>query len=107
MPRASSTRLFRSIAYGCSASASRIFCAPMPPARMKEIIEFVKENNVKTIFFETLATPEVSETIAKETGANTDVLNPIEGLTQEELDANKDYLSIMQDNLKAIENALK
>ncbi|EHL18747.1 metal ABC transporter substrate-binding protein [Peptoanaerobacter stomatis] len=77
------------------------------PARMKEIIEFVKENNVKTIFFETLATPEVSETIAKETGANTDVLNPIEGLTQEELDANKDYLSIMQDNLKAIENALK
>lgn len=75
------------------------------PSRMKDIVEFVKENNVKVIFFETLASPKVSEVIAKETGAGTDVLNPVEGLTQEEEKEGKDYLSIMKDNLKALEKA--
>ena len=77
------------------------------PARMKEIVEFVKENNVKVIFFETLASPKVSEVIAKETGAMTDVLNPIEGLSEDEVKEGKEYISIMKDNLKAIENSFK
>lgn len=76
------------------------------PTKMKEIIEFVKKNNVKVIFFESLASPKVAEVIAKETGATTDMLNPIEGLTEEDIAAGKDYLSIMQDNLEALKNAL-
>ncbi len=75
--------------------------------RMAEIIDFAKDNNIKTIFFEELVSPKVAETIASEIGAVTDVLNPLEGLTQEQLNTGEDYLSIMEKNLEALLNALK
>ncbi|WP_288729607.1 metal ABC transporter substrate-binding protein [uncultured Fusobacterium sp.] len=75
------------------------------PAKMKEIIDFVKEHQVKVIFFESLASPKVAEAIARETGAKTDMLNPIEGLTEEEMASGKDYLSVMRENLEALKKA--
>ena len=75
-------------------------------SRMDEIIKFAKENNVKTIFFEELVSPKVSETIADEIGAKTAVLNPIEGLTDDEISAGEDYFSVMETNLKTLEDAL-
>lgn len=77
------------------------------PKRMAEIVEFVKENNVKVIFFEELVSPKVAESVAKETGATTDVLNPIEGLTEEQLKEGNDYISIMEQNLNSIVKALQ
>ena len=75
-------------------------------SRMDEIIKFAKENNVKTIFFEELVSPKVSETIADEIGAKTAVMNPIEGLTDDEISAGEDYFSVMESNLKTLEEAL-
>lgn len=72
------------------------------PARMKEIIEFAKENQIKTIYFEELVSPKVAETIAEEIGAKTSVLNPLEGLNDEQLKAGEDYFSIMEENLTAL-----
>ncbi|MFC2424789.1 MAG: metal ABC transporter solute-binding protein, Zn/Mn family [Fusobacterium polymorphum] len=74
---------------------------------LKNPEKYIKKNNVKVIFFETLTSDKVSKTIASETGAKTDVLNPVEGLTKEEMDAGKDYLSIMEENLKALEKSFK
>ncbi|NGZ77825.1 metal ABC transporter substrate-binding protein [Saccharibacillus alkalitolerans] len=73
---------------------------------MAEVIEFAKEHDVKTIFFETLVSSQVAEAIASEIGAKTDVLNPLEGLTAEEEAAGKDYLSVMRTNLEALKAAL-
>lgn len=73
---------------------------------MAEIVEFANEHDVKTIFFETLVSSKVAETIASEIGARTAVLNPLEGLTDEEIAAGEDYLSIMRANLKALQSAL-
>ena len=75
-------------------------------SRMNEIIQFSKDNHVKTIFFEELVSPKVSKTIADEIGAKTVVLNPIEGLTNKEIKAGKDYFSAMKSNLKILEKAL-
>ena len=75
-------------------------------ARMKEIVEFAKEHQVKTIFFEELVSPKVSETIAKEIGAQTKMLNPLEGLSDEELAAGADYFSVMESNLQTLVEAL-
>lgn len=72
------------------------------PARMKEIIEFAKENQIKTIYFEELVSPKVAETIAAEVGAKTSVLNPLEGLNDEQIKAGEDYFSIMEENLTAL-----
>ncbi|MBN2222695.1 MAG: zinc ABC transporter substrate-binding protein [Vallitaleaceae bacterium] len=77
------------------------------PGRMAEIIDLVTEKNIQVIFFEELASSKVAQTIADGTGARTDVLNPYEGLTEEQAAAGEDYLSIMEANLEAIKNALR
>lgn len=75
-------------------------------SRMAEIVKFAEEHQVKTIFFETLVSSSVADAIAKETGAKSAVLNPIEGLTDEDRSNNLDYLSIMRQNLAALKTAL-
>ena len=77
------------------------------PSEMKELVEHVKEHNISYVLFETLASPKVAEVIAKEAGVQTGTLNPLEGLTEEEAKAGKDYLSIMKDNLEMLRAALK
>ena len=59
------------------------------------------------MFFETLVSPRLAETVARETGAVTAVLSPIEGLTSEQSDGGEDYLSLMRDNLAALREALE
>lgn len=77
------------------------------PDKMAEITKFCREHQVKYIFFETLASPKLAQTIAKETGAELLVLNPIENLTDEELKQGKNYIAIMRENLVNLEKALK
>ena len=72
------------------------------PARMAEIIDFAKANNVKTIFFEELVSPKVAETVANAIGATTAVLSPIEGLSDEQIAAGDDYFSVMRKYLDAL-----
>lgn len=76
-------------------------------ARMKELIDFSREHEIKVIFFEELVSPKVAQAIADEVGAETVVLNPIEGLTAEQQEAGLDYISIMEQNLEALKRALK
>lgn len=70
---------------------------------IKKITDFVDEHGVTTIFYETLVSPDVADTIAEETGAKTAVLDPIEGLQK---DSKDDYFSIMESNLSTLEKAL-
>lgn len=74
--------------------------------QLAEITQFAKTNNIKYIFFESLVSPKLSQTIASEVGAKTLVLNPIEGLTSMEISQGKNYLTVMQDNLKNLRLAL-
>ncbi len=76
-------------------------------SRMAEIVAFAKEHKVKTILFETIVSSKVAETIAQEIGAKTAVLNPIEGLTDEDKAGNLDYIGIMRSNLAALKAALQ
>jgi zinc transport system substrate-binding protein len=76
------------------------------PDKMVEIVKFTKEHNVQTIFFETLVDPKVAQTVANEIGAKTDVLNPLEGLTDEDNKNGLDYIGIMNKNLEALKKAL-
>jgi len=76
------------------------------PQKMAEIVEFAKKNTVEYIFFETLLHPRLSETIAKEIGAQTLVFNPLEGLTNEDIAQGKNYLSIQRQNLVNLKIAL-
>mgnify|MGYP000863669240 CR=1 FL=1 len=75
--------------------------------RMAEIIDFVNENNIRVIFFEELSSSKVVNTIANETNAVVDVLNPLEGLNDEEIQNGDDYFSVMRKNLEALKRALQ
>ena len=76
------------------------------PAQLAKIAKVVKEQGIKYIFTETLTSPRLSETIAEEVGAETLVLNPLEGLTEAEAAAGANYLSVMNDNLAKLQTAL-
>ena len=71
------------------------------------VVEFAKAHHVKYIFFESLVSPKLSETIANEVGAQTLVLNPIEGLTNEEIAQGKTYFTEMEHNLANLAMALQ
>jgi len=77
------------------------------PRELEEITEHVRESGATTIFFETLVSPRVAQTVARETGTRTDVLNPVEGLTDDEANRGEDYFSIMRANLAALRKALE
>lgn len=74
------------------------------PARMKELQAVAKKDNVSTVFFETLASDKTAKTLATDTGLKTDVLDPLEGITDKSQGA--DYLEVMRSNLKNLQKAL-
>src|SRR6185312_4405980 len=53
------------------------------PQRVAEVAALAREKGVTTIFFETLVSPKVAETLAREVGAKAEVLDPIEGLASD------------------------
>jgi len=75
--------------------------------RISEIADLARKEEIDTIFFETLASPKISDTIAREIGAKTAVLNPIEGITNEESQRGETYISLMETNLANLRTALK
>jgi zinc transport system substrate-binding protein len=70
------------------------------PSEVAAVSDFVRSNGVRTIYYETLVSPAVAETIAQETGARTAVLDPLEGLTEES--AGEDYLEVMRANAQTL-----
>nr|WP_203927700.1 metal ABC transporter substrate-binding protein [Virgisporangium ochraceum] len=75
------------------------------PQQVAEVAALAKEKGVTTIFFETLVSPKVAETLAKEVGAKAEVLDPIEGLASDAAPGT-DYLSVMRQNLGKLRAAL-
>nr|WP_286184599.1 metal ABC transporter substrate-binding protein [Bacillus sp. SD075] len=76
------------------------------PAKLAELKEFALDHSIKTIFFEEVASPKVAQTLATEIGAETQVLNTLEGLSKENQKKGADYIQVMQDNLDKIKLAL-
>ena len=76
------------------------------PKQMKELVEFVREKKIRYIFQEPLTTNRLAIALASETGAQILVLNPLEGLSDAELNAGEDYFSVMRQNLGQLKIAL-
>jgi len=71
------------------------------PGRLAEVARFVDEHDVTKIFFEELAPPDLAETLARETGAEAEVLSPLETPPER-----GDYLDVMHTNLDKLGEAL-
>jgi zinc transport system substrate-binding protein len=78
---------------------------PSPQALVR-VVEEIRRHGATTVFSESLLSPRLAETVAREAGAETAVLNPIEGLTEDELAQGEDYFSLMRANLETLRKAL-
>lgn len=74
------------------------------PARIKELRAIAARDKVGTVFFETLVSDRTAKTVAADGGLRTDVLDPVEGITDRSKGA--DYVEVMESNLAALEKAL-
>ncbi len=74
------------------------------PQRLKALSDLIRRDQVTTVFSERLGSSKLADSVASDAGIDTAVLDPIEGLTSE--DPSADYLSLMRDNLAAIEKSL-
>jgi hypothetical protein len=78
----------------------------LAPADLKNLISTIKDNQVKYVFFETLVSPRIAQTVAEASGAETLVLDPLEGLSEAGRNNGDDYLKIMTRNIDNLELAL-
>ena len=76
------------------------------PGDLAHVVQLARERGVTTVYFETLVSPRIAETVARETGAKTAVLDPIEGLTEDEIAHGENYFTRMRANLRALEEGL-
>jgi zinc transport system substrate-binding protein len=74
--------------------------------QLARVIQIVRRTHATTVFFETLLSPRLADTVAREVGARTAVLDPIEGLTPAEQTHGDTYLTVMRRNLAALRKAL-
>lgn len=73
--------------------------------RVKDLQKMAKEDGVTTVFYETLVSDKTAKTLANDAGLKTDVLDPIEGITEGKSKGD-DYIQVMESNLKALQKAL-
>jgi zinc transport system substrate-binding protein len=66
--------------------------------QLTNVGEFVKDNNVKYIFFDKLININLAK-MATTVGIKTLILNPIEGLSKEEIEKGYNYFTEMRNNL--------
>ena len=84
-------------------SVEDVFAGGEPtPQKLKELVELSNKNKIKVIFMEELASPRVSETLAKEVGAKVQKIYTIESSEE-----NRSYIQSMEENLLNIYNSLK
>jgi zinc transport system substrate-binding protein len=76
------------------------------PREIERLVADVRRSGATTVFTETLASPALAQTVAREAGVTTAVLDPLEGLTAAEADRGADYFTVMRDNLDTLRKAL-
>lgn len=76
-------------------------------AKVKEVIDYMKENNIKVVFYQEASSGRVADSIAKETGAQKLVFHTIHNATQEEINNGETYISLMRKNLENLKHALE
>ena len=73
------------------------------PAGLARLQQLIREEGITTVFSERLASPKLTDSLARDLGLRTAVLDPVEGLASD--DADDDYLSLMRANLTVLEEA--
>ena len=71
------------------------------PGRIARVARYAEQHHVRTVFFGSDVDPKLADTVAREVGARTAILDPVEGVR-----AGDDYLSVMRRNATALHDGL-
>ena len=74
--------------------------------RLGQLADLVKKLGVTVVFTEALVSPRIADTLAREAGVKTETLNPLEGLTDQELAKGATYVTVMDQNLVKLHRVL-
>jgi zinc transport system substrate-binding protein len=72
-----------------------------------DLIDNIKRDNVKYIFYEELSSPKIANTISSETGAKLLFLNAAHNISKEQLNQNVSFISILENNLSNLKTGLQ
>ncbi|OGF53085.1 MAG: hypothetical protein A2Z21_05595 [Candidatus Fraserbacteria bacterium RBG_16_55_9] len=81
-------------------------CDPSP-GRLAQLTKLARELGIQFVFAESGEGRKIVEPLAGEIGAQVLILNPLEFLMDEDLKAGKDYLSVMEENVKVLRLGLE
>ncbi|WP_173917290.1 metal ABC transporter solute-binding protein, Zn/Mn family [Halobacillus sp. Marseille-Q1614] len=73
---------------------------------LENIIKTAEENDLNYVLFEQNITPKVSEVVQKEIGAEPLRVHNLSVLTEEDIEAEEDYFSLMNKNINVLNQAL-
>lgn len=76
------------------------------PRELERLVEQVRDSGATAVLAEPLISDRLARTVAREAGVEVVTLDPIEGLSDERLDAGEDYLSVMRANLATLQEVL-
>ncbi|MGA0862916.1 MAG: metal ABC transporter substrate-binding protein [Ilumatobacteraceae bacterium] len=90
-----------------TASITGVNPQDQPSAKELEVIaDAARSARVETVFFENALPADLSRTVADAIGASVDVLDTVESVSRDALDAGATYSSIMRDNVTKIARGL-
>ena len=75
-------------------------------AKLAELKNYAQDHKINVIYFEELTSSKVADTLANELGADTEVLNALEGLSDEQQKAGENYITVMEENLEQLKKSL-
>jgi len=73
------------------------------PADLARLQQLIRDEQINTVFSETLVSKKTAQTLAGDLGIDAAVLDPVEGLSDQT--AGEDYLSLMSKNLQVLRSA--
>ncbi|MBL0387113.1 zinc ABC transporter substrate-binding protein [Tumebacillus sp. ITR2] len=74
--------------------------------QVADVVKIARDRKTPVIYFESLVSPKIAEMVAQEIGCETAVLDPLEGLSEEEQAQHMDYVTVMERNLEALKKSL-
>jgi zinc transport system substrate-binding protein len=76
------------------------------PGDIQKVIDAIHQHQLHYVGYESLENNAISQAISSETNATLILMNPIEGLTEQDQVAGKTYLTLMQEDMANILLAL-
>ena len=69
-------------------------------ARMKEIVDIMKNKNINTVFYEYGQSDKIAQTVAEEVNGKVLPISTLEVITQKDVDDGMDYIKLLEMNLE-------